>query len=102
MNLQILVDKEKTILSKNNLLALWGGGVETRGEFSNETNNGVNFLLCSSCFWCASFLSPDSSPAKCPSCIEGNIESIPIAENEEYRFNNDIKRGITMEFLRWV
>jgi hypothetical protein len=32
---------------------------------------------------------------KCPSCIEGNIESLPIAEYENYRFHNDKKRGIT-------
>ena len=60
----------------------------------------VSFLICRSCFWCASCLSPDSTFTKCPSCTEGNIESIPIAENENYRFNTDMKRGITMEFLR--
>ena len=60
----------------------------------------VSFLICRSCFWCASCLLPDSTFTKCPSCTEGNIESIPIAENENYRFNTDMKRGITMEFLR--
>jgi hypothetical protein len=38
--------------------------------------------------------------AKCPYCVEGKIESIPIAENENYRFNYDTKRGVTMEFFR--
>jgi hypothetical protein len=37
---------------------------------------------------------------KCPSCIEGNIESLPITENEEYKFNYDTKRGVILEFLR--
>jgi hypothetical protein len=41
-----------------------------------------------------------ASLAKCPSCIEGNIESVPVAENEEYKFDYDIKRGVTMEFFR--
>jgi hypothetical protein len=58
----------------------------------------VSFLICRSCFWCASCLSAESTFTECPSCVEGNIESLPIAENEDYRFNVDLKRGITMEF----
>jgi hypothetical protein len=71
----------------------------------------INFVICQSCFWCASCVSSkilsimaaaedSESFAKCPSCVEGNIESIPIAENENYRFNYDTKRGVTMEFFR--
>jgi hypothetical protein len=44
--------------------------------------------------------SPNSTFKKCPSCIEGNIESLPITENEDYRLSNDSKREITMEFFR--
>ncbi len=105
MNLQILIDKEKTILRKNILL------VQERGRISNQDNSQVNFLLCTSCFWCASCLSSQmlssiaaakdsASLARCPSCIDGNIESTPIAENEKYKFDYDTKRGITMEFFR--
>ena len=101
VNLHILIDKEQTVLRRNTLHVL-SGNIETTGKIPNDIDKGVNFLLCPSCFWCASCLSPDSSFAVCPSCSEGNIESIPIAENENYRFNNDIKRGITMEFLRRV
>jgi hypothetical protein len=73
------------------------------GDFeTNETHKGVNFLLCPSCFWYASCFSPDSTFSECPSCSEGNIESLPIAENENYRFSNDRKRGVTVEFLRRV
>jgi hypothetical protein len=101
VNLPILIDKEQTILRKNTLIAL-NGNVEPRGgETPHNTDKGVNFLLCPSCFWCASSFSPDfTSLEKCPRCIEGNIEITPIAENEKYRFNNDTQRGITMEFLR--
>jgi hypothetical protein len=41
-----------------------------------------------------------ASLARCPSCIDGNIESTPIAENEKYKFDYDTKRGITIEFFR--
>jgi hypothetical protein len=65
------------------------------------------FLLCQSCFWCASYTSPflykrmtKETITKCPSCNEENIESLPIAENEKYRFDYDTKRGITIEFFR--
>jgi hypothetical protein len=97
VNLHILIDVEQTILRKSTLYVL-SGNIET--ETTDKTNKGVKFLLCSSCFWCASCLSPDSTFTECPSCSHGNIESIPIAENENYRINSGIKRGITMEFLR--
>ena len=77
------------------------GNIKTTGNFPNDTNKGVNFLLCSSCFWCASCLCPDSTSfANYPCCIEGNTESIPLAINGEYRFDYDIKRGVTMEFFQ--
>jgi hypothetical protein len=86
--------KNKLFLRKNTL----SGNIETTGKVLIDTDKRVNFL--SFMFWCASCFSPDSSFIRCPSCSEGNIESIPIAENENYRFINDKKRGITMEFLR--
>jgi hypothetical protein len=71
----------------------------------------ISFVMCQSCFWCASCLSSkilstiaetdgSSSLTKCPSCIEGNMESIPIAEDENYRFDYDTRRGLTIEFFR--
>lgn len=65
----------------------------------------AQFIICQSCFWCASYISPTKSGEqgrtttknnnatnnvimKCPSCIEGDIEAIPIAENERYRFES--------------
>ena len=77
----------------------------------------VDFVICHSCFWCASCIFPpqitskmatvtatatkdSTSLAKCPFCPEGTVESIPIAENEEYRFVHDVKRGLVMEFFR--
>jgi hypothetical protein len=98
VNLHLLIDEEQTILRKNTLLVI-SGNIETTGKIPNDTDKGVNFLLCPSCLWCASCLFPNFTFTKCPSCVEGNIESLPIADNENYRFNNDIKRGITMEFL---
>ena len=36
------------------------------------------FLLCSSCYWCASYLSLRRTVEICPSCINGKVESMPI------------------------
>ena len=56
----------------------------------------VYFIICQACFWCASCIFPQvlskmatvttkdsASLTKCPCCAEGNIESIPIAENRK-------------------
>ena len=74
----------------------------------------VYFMICHACLWCASCISPQilskmvtvtttkesATLIKCPSCVEGTIESIPIAENEDYRFDYDVKRGLVMKFFR--
>jgi hypothetical protein len=68
----------------------------------------IDFLICQSCFWCASYISPriyngmtEQTIAKCPACTRGNVESLPIAQNEKDMFHYDTKRGVTMEFLRY-
>jgi hypothetical protein len=73
--------------------------IEPKTRISEKTY----FLLCHSCFWCASYISyqihnriTKQITTKCPSCIRGDIESLPIAKNEEYRFSYDTKRGVTM------
>ena len=35
---------------------------------------------------------------KCPVCQNRIIESLPISNNEMYKFNHNLKRGITLEF----
>jgi hypothetical protein len=66
----------------------------------------VDFLVCQSCFWCASCIFShtykgitEQAIVKCPSCVKGDIESLPIAQNESYRFHYDTKRGVTVEFF---
>jgi hypothetical protein len=59
---------------------------------STAINNGSNnvytgarrhFVICNSCFWCASLYS-DSRTVKCPICNSyGDLESIPISKNHQ-------------------
>jgi hypothetical protein len=57
------------------------------------------FVLCGSCFWCASDLSGGSKIKSCPSCSEDSkIESMPLAPKEKYTFDFDPQRGIVLDF----
>lgn len=57
-----------------------------------------NFLLCESCFWCASSVYIDSMNWICPVCNNIKIESIPIQSNEVYKFDYDQRLGVILEF----
>jgi hypothetical protein len=69
-------------------------------------SNEIYFLICQSCLWCASYIFPlfykrntKEIISKCPSCSSDKVESLPIAENEKYRFKYDTRRGNTMMFF---
>jgi hypothetical protein len=67
----------------------------TRGS----RHDSASFVVCGSCFWCATDLSGGSRIARCLACNEGvKIESIPLAPREKYTFDLDAKRGITLDF----
>ena len=55
----------------------------------------IHFLLCNTCYWCASDIGSKSKFTKCPSCNSVEVESMSIAKNE---FDCYPKRGITQEF----
>jgi hypothetical protein len=65
-------------------------------------NNKIHFLLCGSCFWCAShFNNIGNIIAKCPSCNSANrVESIPLSYDEVYKFDYDPKCGVVLEFSK--
>jgi hypothetical protein len=51
------------------------------GDDKKELFKQIHFLLCESCFWCASYLSSKSvSVAKCPNCYNNKIEWMPISK----------------------
>ena len=62
------------------------------------------FLICQTCFWCASYIdmmsNMDELPYKaCPTCYN-RIESLPISYDERYHFEYTATRGVVLEFLR--
>jgi hypothetical protein len=79
--------------------------VITNGSIQAEERNEMklafkqpHFLLCSSCFWCASNLNMHGTVEICPSCTNGKVESMPISNTEIYTFDYNAIRGVTLEF----
>lgn len=77
-----------------------------KASSSSSSSNKVldiEFLLCNSCFWCASYYhtpSSDSGIAKCPVCHKYDLESMPLSSGEAYKFDCNPRRGTTLEFSR--
>ena len=79
MNLQILMNKEQTILRKNALLALEGRS-EKIDKILNDIDKRVDFLLCPSCFWCASYFnSGEVSIIRCPMCHSNRLDQLAMS-----------------------
>jgi hypothetical protein len=63
----------------------------------------LQFLLCESCFWYASYIISDLEKRNiitCPYCNGVRLESIPISDDEICKFSYHPKRGVTLEFTR--
>jgi len=71
-----------------------------RPSFKQHTiSSERNFLICRSCFWCASYFNNmHRSVERCPSCNDAKIESIPISFDETYKFHYDSRRGVILQF----
>jgi hypothetical protein len=63
----------------------------------------TNFLICQSCFWCASYLYGSCKvPERCPTCgnsNNNNIESIPISMEEAFEFEYNPLHGLSLNFF---
>jgi hypothetical protein len=75
-------------------------------KLSNEKKQIItkqrHFLLCESCFWCASSIYLVSMDWICPICNNSKIESIPIENNEIYKFDYNQRHGVILEFSELV
>ena len=76
-------------------------------KLSNEKKRIItkqrHFLLCESCFWCASSIYLISMDWICPVCNNNSkIESIPIENNEMYKFDYNQRHGVILEFSELV
>ena len=63
------------------------------------------FLICQTCFWCASLIDRLDDIQNlfvniCPTCNDNNIESLPISYSEHYHFEYTETRGVELEFFK--
>ena len=99
VNFQILLETEQNVLRKNTIASLEHDS-ETNRHLNTPTRNQIDFLICPSCFWCASYFNYSEVATRCPTCSNDNVESIPISNEELYMFSHDGNRGVTLEFSK--
>jgi hypothetical protein len=91
--------------SSNNIKPEFGGGEPRKSDIILGPTDHIYFVICNSCFWCASYFSIDnlnssSQVLRCHLCNSCNTELIPISSNESFRINYNLTRGMEMEFDR--
>jgi hypothetical protein len=69
----------------------------------------VYFVICNSCYWCASYFGIDdleslsgssSRVLNCPICNSHSTELMPISNDESFRIKYSLTRGMEMEFYK--
>jgi hypothetical protein len=69
----------------------------------------IYFVICNSCYWCASYFGIDdleslsgssSHVLDCPICNSHNTELMPISNDESFRIEYSLTRGMEMEFYK--
>ena len=55
------------------------------------------FLICNSCFWCASILSNNADYEICPNCNGVKLESTLLTEKEAYQISME-NENLSVEF----
>jgi hypothetical protein len=71
--------------------------------------NKIYFVICNSCYWCATYFGIDdldslsassSYVLDCHVCNSHNTELIPISNDESFRIEYNVTRGMEIEFYR--
>ena len=69
----------------------------------------IYFVICKSCYWCASYLGTDDldalsrSPSHildCHCCNSHDTELMPISTDESFRIRYSVTRGMEIEFYK--
>ena len=72
--------------------------IRAAAPIRTRISDEIIFLICQSCFWCASYFNYVEVVNRCPTCDSNNLESLPISKGEFYTFSHNRNRGITLEF----
>ena len=93
-----------TNASSNNIKE-FSGGESRKSDIMLRPADHIYFVICNSCFWCASYFSIDnldssSNVLRCHLCNSRNTELILISSNESFTIDYNVTRGMEMEFDR--
>jgi hypothetical protein len=74
------------------------------GRLELRSINQIYFVICNSCYWCASYLCIDDLDSSkqvigCHLCNSLDTEQIPISSNDSFRIEYNVARDTDMEFL---
>jgi hypothetical protein len=71
-----------------------------KSEKENPKNRETIFILCDTCFWCATYFGKFMLPAenRCPICLETELSSFPVLPDESFSFNHGQKCGVELKF----
>ena len=79
VNYQILIDKEQKELRINTLSGLENGS-EVNRRIITQIDAGIDFVLCRSCYWCASYFNfGEMTIITCPMCHSNRIDQLPLS-----------------------
>jgi hypothetical protein len=70
-----------------------------------EPIHKIYFVICNSCYWCASYFGIDeirslSQALNCHACSSPNVELILTGADESFRMEYDHHRGMELEFYK--
>jgi hypothetical protein len=93
------------LLLKNTKLSFNPRTSERLNSTSVLSVNQIYFVICNSCYWCASYFGTNSLKSSshildCRACNSRNIEFIPVETDESLRIQYNHSRGMEIEFYK--
>jgi hypothetical protein len=81
------------------LISTSGQGYFRTGK-ENPKKRETIFILCDTCFWCATYFGKFMLPAenRCPICMETELSSFPILPDQSFSFIHNQKHGVELNF----
>ena len=104
VRLNIVYDLLQTTKLSSNTI-----GIGSEGNTTLQPIDKIYFVICNSCYWCASYFGIDdlesvsgssSHVLDCPICNSHNTELMPISTDESFRNEYSLTRGMEMEFYK--
>jgi hypothetical protein len=82
-NLQQIVYHDSLLLQKGYEYDLFITlKIRATGSVRNRISDEISFLICQSCFWCASYFNLiELTIINCPQCHSKIIEQLPVSDN---------------------